>query len=189
MTTMKNPTPLFRLPLLISVALLSTLLLLCGTVLLHQTGFVPLARVQAAVTCASSAGTQTALCEGQDPQAQGCVSDGQMVENESVYAAHSILIGFVSFVHSPACKTNWVRIVALARPGDSQIVAIKVRISFATGKVATRRAMVASGEVVLNSPMQFVPLKVIPSPADWEGVFLFAGNTSPIAVPLYAPLI
>jgi hypothetical protein len=172
-------------PLLVfAVTILSTLLLLCGALLLHHPDFVQVAHVQAAITCASSAGTQTVLCEGQDPQIQGCTHDEQLMENESVYTARSTLIGSVSLLHSPTCRTSWVRTTALARIGAPQVMSIEAHISFSTGRIAISKVMVPTRGASLNSPMQFVPLKVVPT--NWTGVFSLRGATAPIMVPLYA---
>jgi|SRR5579884_2131608 len=78
----RNPT--VHVILLITLTGLTTLVLLLASMALHVSAFSPLSFAQAATTCASTKGTQQALCEQQDPIEQRCAADAHTIEFEAV---------------------------------------------------------------------------------------------------------
>ncbi|HEY7417286.1 MAG TPA: DUF2690 domain-containing protein [Ktedonobacteraceae bacterium] len=177
---------------IVHIILLATLtsfttcvLLLAGTVL-HISALSPFSFAQAATTCASTQGTQQALCEQQDPVTQACTADAQTIEFEAAYTAQNTLIGEVDLRHSSMCKTVWIRTIAYANA--QSVAAIDAIISFSTGqKEDVTKSVVSSGQAMRAwTKMAFVPLNKMPT--NWEGVFSVQGQTQPIIIPVDAPL-
>ncbi|HEY7418712.1 MAG TPA: DUF2690 domain-containing protein [Ktedonobacteraceae bacterium] len=175
-----------RIIFLVTLTGLATCVLLLASTVLHISVLSPFSFVQAATTCASTRGTQQALCEQQDPTAQGCAADAQTIEFEAVYTARNTLIGEVDLRRSPTCKTLWIRTIAYA--SAQQVQAIDAIISFSTGqKEEVKKTVVSSGQAMIAvTKMVFVPLSKMPT--TWEGVFYVQGQTQPITIPVDALL-
>ncbi|BCL79591.1 DUF2690 domain-containing protein [Ktedonobacteria bacterium brp13] len=111
MILLKN-TQHLRLFVVLGISLVTTLALLGGTIVLHAQGFTPFATTAHAAssttTCAATKGTQQALCEHQDPVAQGCVIDTEILDLQTVVRENKP-IGEVDLRYSPTCKTYWLR--------------------------------------------------------------------------------
>lgn len=175
-----------RVIFFVTLTSLTTLVLLLASVALHASAFSPFSFAQAATTCASTKGTQQALCEQQDPVAQGCTADAQTIEFEAVYTAQNKLIGEVDLMRSLTCKTFWIRTIAYANA--QQVQAIDAVISFSTGqKEDVTKTVTSSGQATIaRTKMVFVPLSK--TPMNWEGMFSVQGQTQPITIPVDAPL-
>ncbi|GCE15053.1 DUF2690 domain-containing protein [Tengunoibacter tsumagoiensis] len=113
---MNNPT--VRILLILGICLMTTFMLL-GVTVLHTRGFSSLmTRAHAATsntaTCATTKGTQPALCEQQDPIIQGCVHDAKTIEQHPVFQSNqqTTTLGEVDLRYSSTCKTYWVRTIA-----------------------------------------------------------------------------
>jgi hypothetical protein len=175
-----------RIILLVTLTSLTTLVLLLASMALHVSAFSPFSFAQAATTCASTKGTQQALCEQQDPVAEGCTADAHAIEFEAVYTAQNTLIGEVDLLRSLTCKTFWIRTIAYA--SVQQVQAIDAVISFSTGQKEDVNKTVISSEqaTIARTKMVFVlPSK---TPTNWAGMFYVQGQTQPITIPVDAPL-
>jgi hypothetical protein len=108
-----------RFPVILGISLLTTLVLIGGSTVLHlQHGFSPFTSAAHAETlsssCATTKGTQKALCEHQDPAQQGCVTDAETLDLQTVFqdGQQSKPLAEVELRYSPTCKTYWVRTTA-----------------------------------------------------------------------------
>ena len=116
MRTLKNNQAL-RLLGIFGISLLTMLIILGGSTIIHQ-GFPPFATTAHAATvnssCATTKGAQPALCERQDPIEQGCATDAQTLDLQTVFQDHlqTKPLGEVELRHSPTCKTYWIRTTA-----------------------------------------------------------------------------
>jgi hypothetical protein len=116
MRTLKSNQTL-RLLGIFGISLLTMLVILGGSTLIHQ-GFPPFATAAHAATvnssCATTKGTQPALCERQDPIVQGCVTDAQTRDLQTVFQDRQQTkpLGEVELRYSPTCKTYWIRTTA-----------------------------------------------------------------------------
>jgi Protein of unknown function (DUF2690) len=115
MRTLKN-NQTFRLLGIFGISLLTMLVILGGSTIIHQ-GFPPFAPTAHAATvnsCATTKGTQSVLCERQDPIVQGCVTDAQTLDLQTVFQDRQQTkpLGEVELRYSPTCKTYWIRTTA-----------------------------------------------------------------------------
>jgi Protein of unknown function (DUF2690) len=115
MRTLKNNQTL-RLLGIFGISLLTMLVILGGSTIIHR-GFPPFATTAHAATvnsCATTKGTQPALCERQDPIVQGCVTDAQTLDLQTVFQdrLQTKPLGEVELRYSPTCKTYWIRTTA-----------------------------------------------------------------------------
>jgi hypothetical protein len=184
MTNVIKSNQTFRTLLILGVTLVTTLVLVLGTVALRVPGFSPLAFAHAIAsgpTCASTKGTQQNLCEQQDPTEQGCANDAQSLEVETVYTNQNTLIGEVDLRHSATCKSYWVRTIAYTNA--TQVQAIEAIMSFQNGKTDDIQETTSSGqETIAVTHMLFViPMKKTPTR---KGVFHVQGQAQPIIIPL-----
>jgi hypothetical protein len=171
-----------RIFLLLGVPLVTTLVLLIGTVALRVPGISPFSFAHAMTTCVSTQGTNPILCNQQNPVAQGCTQDARTLEEVSAFDTKNTLIGKVQLRHSPACKTFWVRTIAIA----SQVQAVEATISLNDGQVQVHQNNDIQPDqrlVVITDMIQ--PTK---NPRIVAGVFHLDGQTQPIIIPLQDPL-
>lgn len=106
-----RPTP--HLKMMCLTALLSGLLLLIALAAAFVSkSALPLVTFNQSIadnlTCASTQGSITALCEKQDPIDQQCDVDAGSLLVQPVYYDH-LQIGEVDLRYSPTCKTYWIR--------------------------------------------------------------------------------
>lgn len=172
-----------RILLLLGVPLVTTLVLLIGTIALHVPGFTLLSFAHAMAhqpTCASTQGTQPNLCNKQNPIAQGCTQDVQMLEVVSVFTKQNMLIGEVDLRYSNTCKSYWIRTIAYANA--PQVRAVDAIISFDDGQVQDHQnnnAQPGQRLIVFTDMIQPTMLPKIAS-----GVFHLYRQTQPITIPL-----
>lgn len=171
-----------RILLLLGVPLVTTVVLLIGTVALRVPSFTLLSFAHAMTrqaTCASTQGTQQTLCNQQNPIEQGCTQDAHTVEKVSVFNTQNALIGEVDLRHSQVCKAYWVRTIAYANA--SQVQAIDAILSFNNGNVQDHRnSNVQSGQRLIVFTDMVQPT-IIPKIA---GVFHLRGQTQPLTISL-----
>ena len=118
-TKMRKNKAALRTLLILGITLITTLVLLVGTVTLHFPGFslVSFAHAQdtgmmAAQTislCASDPTDQH--CTNQDPMVQGCYKDAQTIAFIEMYNPNAIHLAGVERRYSPTCHTEWGRII------------------------------------------------------------------------------
>ncbi|GHO82343.1 DUF2690 domain-containing protein [Dictyobacter formicarum] len=109
-----------RTLIILGSSLVTTLILIAGTIAIHNQELAPLlntvhaAVTSVATTCATTRGTQQALCEHKDPIAQGCVIDAESLDLQTVFqdTQQTKPLGDVELRYSPSCKTYWVRTTA-----------------------------------------------------------------------------
>lgn len=117
MITLKNNQAL-RLWVILSISLVTILVLIGGSTALHLQVFAPFTTAAHAATlgpsCATTKGTQPALCEHQDPIAQGCVVDAETLDLQTVFQDRQQTkpLGEVELRYSPTCKAYWIRTTA-----------------------------------------------------------------------------
>lgn len=175
-----QPVPII-VPLVITC--LTKLLPFFGSQMLHVFNVSLFSSVQAAITCASTGGTQREVCEQQNPVAQRCTQDGHIIELQLVFTAQNELIGVVSFLHSAICKTYWISTLAYAN-AQHPVEALDAIISFQNGRVENVKRMVpADGrQTIAITDMVFVLPNV--HPTNWAGTFFLRGQTQPIIIPI-----
>jgi hypothetical protein len=117
MAVLKN-NPTLRL---LVISLVTTLALIGGTIAIHAQGFAPFTLAAHAAanfgsSCASTKGTQPSLCEHQDPIVQGCVTDAETLDLQTVFqdSQQTKPLGLVALRYSPTCNTYWIRTTAFA---------------------------------------------------------------------------
>lgn len=99
---------------------LAALVLLTMLLLTHLPGFSPrlfALDLQTAMgmrqpTCATAPQPTAALCNNQDPVAQGCVADVQTTASATI-VENGTVIGRLERRHSPKCHTYWGRVFDL----------------------------------------------------------------------------
>ncbi|WP_160146260.1 DUF2690 domain-containing protein [Dictyobacter aurantiacus] len=109
-----------RTLIILGSSLVTTLMLITGTIAIHSQKVAPFinavhaATNSVATTCATTRGTQQALCEHQDPIAQGCVIDAESLDLQTVFqdTEQTKPLGDVELRYSPTCKAYWVRTTA-----------------------------------------------------------------------------
>jgi hypothetical protein len=151
---------------------------------LHIPGFLLLSTAHAQQnqsTCAATNGTQTNLCDQQDPAGQGCAQDAQTLERVPAYN-QGTLIGEVDLRHSNVCNTYWVRTIAYAS-AIPPVNAIDASITFTNGSVSD------SGQIELQSGQPAIvytemSYKHFSISSNQYGVFHLAGTAPPITVSL-----
>jgi hypothetical protein len=153
-TNMRHIAPVHRTLHMVGVSLITTLLLLVGSILLQFScvSLVSFAHaqdskmmvVQAISLCISEPTDQN--CTNQDPMGQGCYKDAQTIAFIEVYNPQAMHLARVERRYSPTCHTEWGRIV---KDGSGQQ---PIQISIA--KEIPRSSL---GKV-LYSMMVFVPL-------------------------------
>jgi hypothetical protein len=182
-TRMMKNNRVQRILLLLGVPLVTTLILLIGTVALRIPGFSPFSFAHAMAlqpTCTSTQGAQQNLCNRQNPVVQGCTQDAQTLEEVSVFDTNNTLIGEVQLRHSQTCKALWVRTIANANA--SQVQAVDATISLNDGQVQDHQntnAQPGQRLVVITDMIQ--PTMV---PKTVAGVFHLGGQTQPMTIPL-----
>ena len=176
-----------RLLLLVGIPLVTTLILLVAVTALHVPGFSLFSLAHAMTrssTCATTKGTQQNLCEGQSPEAQGCLQDAQTVELQSVYVQNT-LIGEVNLRHSVTCDTYWVRTIAYANV-TPHVQSLSGTITF-NGTIYERQERNAphGQRMIAVTNMLFWPftqkLRVAPS---FSGAYTFGGQIPSLNIPL-----
>ena len=186
-TKLLRNNQVLRILLLLGVPLITTLVLLSGTVALHLPSFSLLSFAQAMTlpsTCANTQGAQQNLCEGQSPVTQGCIQDAQTIEHQSVYFQNT-LIGEVNIRHSDTCDTYWIRTIAYANV-TPQVQSVSAIISL-NGKVheSKEKSSPRGQRMIAETNMLFWPftqkLRVAPS---FSGVYHLGGQNPPITIPL-----
>ena len=115
MTRIRHNTPVLRTLYTMGVTLITTLLLLVGSILLQFPGFslVSFAHAQeskmmagqATSLCASEPTDQH--CTNQDPMVQGCYKDAQTIAFIEVYNPQAMHLARVERRYSPTCHTEW----------------------------------------------------------------------------------
>ena len=181
----KNQIP--RLLLLIGIPLVTTLILLVGVTALHVLGFSFFALAHAMTrssTCATTKGTQQNLCEGQSPEAQGCLQDAQTVEMQSVYVQNT-LIGEVNLRHSVTCDTYWVRTIAYANI-TPHVQSLSGTIAF-NGNVHERQegSSPRGQRMIAVTTMLFWPFtQKLRVAASFSGTYTFGGQIPSLIIPL-----
>jgi len=116
MRTLKNNQTL-RLLGIFGISLLTMLVILAGSTIIHQ-GFPPFATTAHAApvnsSCAATKGVQPVLCEHQDPIVQGCVTDAQTLDLQTVFQDRQQTkpLSEVELRYSPTCNAYWVRTTA-----------------------------------------------------------------------------
>jgi hypothetical protein len=124
MTSEHRKQPLWqRLPVILGIALIGTMLLLFGRSTFHLPGNTPLPIAHAATTidkkatgdrpqtpCASQP-TQ-AHCANQDPMVQQCYRDAQTLSFLRVLDQKNRLLAIVQRRYSSTCQSEWGRIIA-----------------------------------------------------------------------------
>jgi Protein of unknown function (DUF2690) len=118
-TRIRHLTPVLRTLYTVGVILITTLLLLFGSILLQFSGFSPVSfahaqdsktmAVQVTSLCVSEPTDQN--CTNQDPMVQGCYKDAQTIAFIEVYNPQAIHLARVERRYSPTCHTEWGRIV------------------------------------------------------------------------------
>jgi hypothetical protein len=182
MTTLLKNTRFQHTLLFLGVPLVTTLVLLIGTVALHLPGsslfsFAHAMTLQA--TCASTQGTQQTLCNQHNPIAQGCTQDAQTVEKVSVFDPQNTVIGEVDLRHSQACQAYWVRTIANANA--SHVQAIDAIISFNNGTVQDhQKSTIQPGQRLLVFTDMVQPTMV----PQFAGVFHLQGQAHPLSISL-----
>jgi hypothetical protein len=117
MIAWKN-NPALRLSVILGISLVTTLVLIGSSTALHLRGFAPFATAAHAATlgssCATTKGTQFTLCEHQDPIFQGCVTDAETRDLQTVFqdSQQTKPLGEVELRYSPTCKAYWIRTTA-----------------------------------------------------------------------------
>jgi hypothetical protein len=117
MIALKN-NPVLRLLVSLGLSLMTTLVLIGGGMALHLHSIAPFVTAAHAATlgssCATTKGTQPTLCEHQDPIFQGCVTDAEILDLQTVYqdSQQTKPLGEVDLRYSPTCKTYWIRTMA-----------------------------------------------------------------------------
>lgn len=183
MTTILKNNRVHRVLLLLGVPLVTTLVLLIGTVELRVPGFSLLSFAHAMTlqpTCASTQGTQQDLCNQQSPVTQGCTKDAQTIEVVSVFNTQNILIGEVDIRSSKTCRAYWVRAIAYANA--SQVRAVDATISFNDGKVQDHQNNNAQPGKRLVAFTDMIQPTMVPKTV--AGVFHLNGQTQPMTIPL-----
>lgn len=182
MRTLLKDARVLRILLLFGMPLVTTMILLISTITLRIPGFSLSSFAHAMTrqaTCASTQGTQQALCNQQNPLEQGCVQDAQTAEKVSVFDLQNTLIGEVDLRHSQACQAYWVRTIAYANA--LQVQAIDAIISFKNGKVQDRQnSNTQPGQRFLVFT-DIIQLTMVPT---IEGVFHLRGQPSPLTISL-----
>ncbi len=124
-----------RLLVILGISFVTTLVLIGGTLALHPSGLALASSAHAMTrqtffrpTCQSTQGTQPALCEHQNPQAEGCTTDAQSNEVQDVFS-QGILIGEVDARYSFTCKSFWTRTIAYAS-AEGSLQTIHARVTF-----------------------------------------------------------
>ena len=127
--------PVRRLVLILGISFVTTLALVWGTLALHTPGFALSAFAHAMAghasinaTCQSTKGAQPTLCEHQNPQTQGCITDAQSTEVQDVFS-RGMLIGEVDLRSSFTCKSFWTRTITYAS-AEGIIQAVHARVTF-----------------------------------------------------------
>lgn len=133
-TTIKNNRTL-RALLLLGVTLISTLLLLIGSMSLHISGFSLTSFAYAAETGTTT--NQVRLlqamctshpsgphCNNQDPVAQGCSKDAQTLALKEITNAQGELLATTQRRYSPICRSEWGRIIQA--PNNHQPISITI---------------------------------------------------------------
>jgi hypothetical protein len=183
MTTRQKNKRILRILLLLGVPLVTTLMLLMGTAVLHTPGFSPFSFAHAMTlqsTCASTQGTQPNLCNQQNPVAQQCAQDAQSIEVVSVFTTQNTLIGEVDIRHSNICKASWVRTIAYTNA--SQVQAVDATISLNDGKVQDHQnTIVQPGQRLIAFTDMTQPTVL---PKTLAGIFHLRGQTQPMTIPL-----
>jgi hypothetical protein len=117
MRTLKSNQTL-RLLGIFGISLL-TMLIIGGGSILMQRGFPLFATTAHAATvnsCATTKGTQPALCEHQDPIVQGCVTDAETLDLQIIFQDRQQTkpLGEVDLRYSPTRNAYWIRTIAFA---------------------------------------------------------------------------
>ncbi|GHO82344.1 hypothetical protein [Dictyobacter formicarum] len=182
-TPRRKHTQPVRIIILAAITCLTTLLVFFGSQLLHVSDFSFFSRAHAAITCASTHGTQQAVCEQQNPIVQGCTQDSHMIELQSVFTAQNELIGVVNLLHSAICKTYWINTLAYAN-AQQRVAAIDAVISFHNGRVEDVKHMVLPDgrQTIALTDMVFALPNI--RPTNWAGTFFLKGQTQPITIPV-----
>ena len=119
MSALKN-NQILRLLGILGISLVTMLIILGGSTAIHLQGIAPFTTTVHAATlsssCAATKGTQPALCEHQDPIVQGCVTDAETLDLQTVYqnSQQTKPLGEVDLRYSPTCKAYWIRTIAFA---------------------------------------------------------------------------
>ena len=118
-TRIRHSTPVLRTLYIVGITLITTLLLLVGSILLQFPGFSlvsfahaqesKIMAVQATSLCMSEPTDQH--CTNQDPMVQGCYKDAQTIAFIEVYNPQGMHLARVERRYSPTCRTEWGRIV------------------------------------------------------------------------------
>ena len=109
MITLKNNQTL-RLPVILVISFVTTFVLIGAVILVRHQGlasFAPTAHAATvnSATCASTKGTQPALCEHQDPVQQGCATDAETVKVEAAGGGKPFAsLGSMELRYSPNCQ-------------------------------------------------------------------------------------
>ena len=92
-----------------------------------------MAHAAAGPTCASTQGTNTALCEKQDPTVQHCDLDAQSLKVLPVFY-RGTLVGEVDLRTSATCKSYWIRTIAygsaVQSTSNGPVINVEANITF-----------------------------------------------------------
>jgi hypothetical protein len=174
---------MFRLLLTLGMSLITTLVLIGGAMAIHLQGFALSSFAHAMIrqsTCETTEGMDPALCEHQDPKAQGCAADAETIEAQDVFYQKT-LIGEVDLRFSPNCDSSWVRAMGYAT-ANGIIKTIHATITFQNNTTedipGTPKFLVAP--VIAYTDMTHLPI----IPRVGAGIFEIKGQSQPITVPI-----
>jgi Protein of unknown function (DUF2690) len=187
MTHVTTHIQIRRLLLIFSISFITTLMLIGGTLALHTPGFALSSFAHAMAghplfssTCQSTKGAQPALCEHQDPQAQGCTADAQSIEVQDVFS-RGVLIGEVNLRYSFTCKSFWTRTIAYAR-AEGIIQAVHARVTF--NNATTEDRPVSPNLLVARAPVISFMDMTMGHFSGGSGVFDLLGQSQPLTIAL-----
>ena len=187
MTRVITHTQIRRLLLILGISFITTLILIGGILALHTPRFAlssfahaMAGRTLFSSTCQLTKGVQPALCEHQDPQAQGCTSDAQSIEVQDVFS-RGMLIGEVDLRYSFTCKSFWTRTIAYAR-AEGIIQAVHARVTF--NDATTEDRPVSPNFLVARAPVISFTDMTMSHFSGGSGVFDLLGQSQPLTIAL-----
>lgn len=187
MTRITTHTQTRRFLLILGISFVTTLILIGGTLALRTPGFAlssfahaMAGRTLFSSTCQSTKGTQSVLCEHQDPQAQGCTADAQSIEVQDVFS-RGMLIGEVDLRYSFTCKSFWTRTIAYAR-AEGIIQAVHARVTFNNATTEDRPA--SPNFLVARAPVISFTDMTVGHFSGGSGVFDLLGQSQPLTIAL-----
>lgn len=186
MIALKNNQTL-RIFVVFGISLVTMLLLLSGSIMIQRQGLAPfatIARAASVSSCARLKGTQPTLCEHQDPIVQGCVTDAETLDIQTVFRDRQQTkpLGEVELRYSPTCRTYWVRTTVFATTREG-VKAIHAMLIFHDQTKEDSVGIPAVNTTALSVAWTDMTLAPIP-PHVGSGSFELVGQSQPIILAL-----